>query len=131
MAVKMAAEKFGLTTFVILLTVFVTFLDRKLMANISIILPNNCVVQVPKIRILAGQLKTNLMKSKCVFFGIIHTPFFSTSLLLFPLLVSIAAAYLYLNSGLGRKLQLPRFSNFDHGSPLTLFPIKLSQYLDQ
>ena len=61
MAVKMVAEKFGLTTIVILLTVgpICHFLDRKLMANISIILTNKSVIKVPKNCSLAGQLKTN------------------------------------------------------------------------
>ena len=51
MAVKMAAEKFGLTTVVILLTAFVIFLDRKLMANISLILSNNSVIKSQKIAV--------------------------------------------------------------------------------
>ena len=52
----MAAERFCLTTVVILFTVFV-ILDRKLMANISIILTNNSVIKVPKSYSLAGQQK--------------------------------------------------------------------------
>ena len=49
MEVKMAAEKFDLTTFVILLIVFCLF--KKLMTNILIILTNQSVTKDPKITV--------------------------------------------------------------------------------